>query len=102
MPTSLPQQARRSHCSNAPFILECEVDGRPTAVPEEKEVKLEEMKSKDIWSMVFNRGVELVEPGRTWRQKKTMWWSPTIQMKLLTKVVPYVEKFDKSHGHLIY
>ena len=42
------------------------MDGRPTAVFVEKEVKLEEMKSKDIWSMVFNRGVELVEPGRTW------------------------------------
>ena len=39
----------QSHCSNAPFILECEVDGRPTAVFEEKEVKLEEMKSKEIW-----------------------------------------------------
>ena len=70
MPTSLPRQARRSHCSNAPFILECEVDGRPTAVPEEKKVKLEEMKSKEIWSMVFNRGVELVEPEVSQRRQK--------------------------------
>ena len=32
--------------------------GRLRAVPEEKKVKLEEMNSKEIWSMVFNRGEE--------------------------------------------
>ena len=43
---------------HSPFVLECDVGGRLRAVPEEKKVKLEEMNSKEIWSMVFNRGEE--------------------------------------------
>ena len=35
--------------------------GRLRAVPEEKKVKLEEMNGKEIWSMVFDRGVEVVK-----------------------------------------
>ena len=35
--------------------------GRPRAVPEEKKVSLEEMNSKEIWSMVFKTGVEVVK-----------------------------------------